>query len=313
MVMKAIRAVRVTGTVTGTDGKPLAPAIVFASETAGSSFNVITGQTRPDGTFTLTGLGPGEYVLRSQRMGPPGEDPEIATTKVVVSGDDLDNVQLTAVRPSVAKGRVLVDPAAARQLPPTVMFALFPAAPTGGMPMPPPPPARVADDFSFELKSGPGLMRLNLGGFGVPPAGWTIRAVRVRGVDVTDTGIEFKPNEDIADLEVELTNRIASLSGVVTNARGEGVKEYTAIVFAQDKEKWTGITRYQGAGRPDQEGRFKIAMLPPGDYFVVAVDHLEQGQSGDPDFLERAARDATRFSLSEGETKTIQLKLTSLP
>jgi hypothetical protein len=95
----------------------------------------------------------------------------------------------------------------------------------------------------------------------------------------------------------------------VKTSRGELAKDYTAVVFAQDKEKWIGNSRYQSAGRPDQDGRFKITGLPPGEYYVVAVDRLEQGQSGDPDFLERARSRAVSLTLREGETKTLELSL----
>ena len=84
-----------------------------------------------------------------------------------------------------------------------------------------------------------------------------------------------------------------------------------AIVFAQDKDKWTGNSRYQGAGRPDQDGRFKVSGLPPGEYYIIAVDRIEPGQSGDPDFLESVRSRATPLSLSEGETKTVDLRLYS--
>jgi hypothetical protein len=161
------------------------------------------------------------------------------------------------------------------------------------------------------MKALPGVLRVARGGLGPPPAGWAIRSVRLNGIDVTDGGIDFKPNEDVAGLEVELTNKLTSVSGLVTNAKGDAVKDYTAVVFAQDKEKWTGTSRYQSIGRPDQDGRFKISGLPPGEYYIVAVDRLEPGQTGDPDFLETIRRDAKMFSLLEGETKTVDLKLTS--
>jgi hypothetical protein len=175
----------------------------------------------------------------------------------------------------------------------------------------PPVPARMADDLTFEIKSTPGVVRLSLMGnsFGQPPDGWSIRFVRLNGVDVTDAGIEFKPNEDISGVEVELTNKVTTISGTVKTSRGELSKEYTAIVFAQDKERWTGNSRYQSAGRPDQDGRFKITGLPPGEYYVVAVDRLEAGQSGDPEFLERVRSRAVPLTLREGETRTVDLPL----
>jgi hypothetical protein len=130
-------------------------------------------------------------------------------------------------------------------------------------------------------------------------------------VVVTGAGIEFRPNEDISGVDVELTNRLTSISGLVTGGRGERSNDYTAIVFAQDKDRWTGNSRYQGAGRPDQDGRFKISGLPPGEYYIIAVDRIEPGQASDPDFLESVRSRATSLSLNEGETKTVDLRLNS--
>ncbi len=163
----------------------------------------------------------------------------------------------------------------------------------------------MAGDGTFELKSGPGKMRINV--FGA--AGWTIRSVRLNGTDITDAGIEFKAGEDIAGLEVEMTNKVTAISGLVTNARGEPVKEYSAIAFAQDREKWKMSGRYQGMGRPDQDGRFKINALPPGDYYIVALDKIDPGQISDPDFLETIRTKATAFTIREGETRTVDLRI----
>jgi hypothetical protein len=310
MMLKPIRAARVTGTAIGPDGKPMTPAMVFVTQSSVTMFATPgTGTVRPDGTFVINGLAPGEYILRAQRPGAPGEGPETATATIAVNGDDVSDVQLIGAKPSTASGRVLVDPAAAQTLPAALMIAAVPAQ-FLGLPAPPPPPARVADDYTFELKSTPGVMRLTLGGgFDGAPKGWAIRSVRVNGADVTDAGIEFKPNEDISGVEVELTNRVASISGLVSGGRNEPVGDYTAIVFAQDREKWIGMTRYQGLGRPDQDGRFKVTGLPAGDYYVIALDRVDPGQWTDPDFLEDLRSRATSLSLLEGETKTVDLRL----
>jgi hypothetical protein len=136
--------------------------------------------------------------------------------------------------------------------------------------------------------------------------------VRQNGTDITDTGIEFKPNEDISGLEVELTNKIATISGLVTNARGEAVKDYSAIAFAQDREKWKIVGRYQGSGRPDQDGRFKISGLAPSDYYVVALDKIEPGQTADPEFLDAIRARATPVTIREGETRTVDLRIATV-
>ena len=82
-------------------------------------------------------------------------------------------------------------------------------------------PGVVNDDLTFELKTRPGKMRVQLAG---PAPGWSIRAVRYRGQDITDSGFEFRANENITELEVELTNRETNLSGLVTNDRGAAVE-----------------------------------------------------------------------------------------
>jgi hypothetical protein len=313
MMLKPMKATRVTGTATSSDGTPMSPAMILVSQSSGVGFVMNTGgQVRPDGTFTINGLAPGDYTLRLQRMGAPGGDPETATATITATGEDIADLHMVGVKPSNAAGRIVVDPAAAQSLPNALVVSAFPAQAGGGLPAPPPPPARVAEDLTFTLKSAPGRMRLGLGGFGGPgPSGWTIRAVRVNGVDVTDAGVEFKPNEDISGLEVEVTNKLTTISGLVSDNRGDPARDYTAIVFAQDREKWTGNSRYQGIGRPDQDGRFKISGLPPGEYYVIAVDYVEPGRWGDPDYLELIRGRATALSLNDGETRTVDLRISA--
>jgi len=88
------------------------------------------------------------------------------------------------------------------------------------------------------------------------------------------------------------------------------VKDYAAIAFAQDPEKWKSATRYQGMGRPDQDGRFKMT-LPPGDYFIVAVDRVEPSRTSDPEFLDQMKMKATAVTIREGDARTIDLKINS--
>jgi hypothetical protein len=311
--LRMMRAGRVSGSAEGADGKPMPSGMVMATRAAGFGVDIAgNAPLRPDGTFTINALAPGDYTLRVMRPGGPGEGPETATASITVSGEDLTDVRLAAAKPTSATGRLIVDPAAASQLPPTLSLGICPTSVNGALAAPPPPPVRVNDDYTFELKSPPGIMRVSLGGFGPAPAGWAIKAVRVNGTDVTDTGIEFKPNEDLTGLEVELTNKLNVVGGLVTSGN-DPAKEYTVVVFAQDKEKWTGNSRYIAVARPDQDARFKASGLPAGEYYAVAVDRVDPGQWTDPEFLESMRLRATAFTLMDGETKTLDLKLTQQP
>ncbi|HET6955318.1 MAG TPA: hypothetical protein VFI56_02015, partial [Vicinamibacterales bacterium] len=215
----------------------------------------------------------------------------------------INDLQLVAAKPSSATGRILMDPAAAATLPQGLMLFPMPMEP-GVMPMGV-GPTRMGDDGTFELKAAPGRTRINMGG----AVGWTIRSIRLNGIDITDTGIDFKPNEDISGIEIEITNRVTSITGLVTNSRGETVKDYTAIAFAQDREKWKINGRYQAIGRPDQDGRFKMGGLTPSDYYIIALDKVDPNQINDPDFLDSVKVRATAITVREGDTRTVDLKI----
>ncbi|PYR30294.1 MAG: hypothetical protein DMF92_09060, partial [Acidobacteria bacterium] len=267
MALMPTRTARITGTAVDSQGRPMM-GMVMAMPRGDSTMMVMfgpPGQIRPDGTFTINGLAPGTYRLQTQSG--PSMDAEAASEEVTISGDDVNGIRLVGSKPSIASGRVIVDAAAAQSLrPSTLRLSVQPLMFDGPGMMGMMGPAAVNDDLTFELKTRPGRMKVALAG---PAPGWTIRAVRYRGFDVTDSGIEFKANEDITDIEVELTNRLTDLSGLVTNGRGAAVKDYSVVVFAQDRDKWTANSRYMRTGRPDQDGRFKVTGLPPGEYHIV--------------------------------------------
>src|SRR5204862_518493 len=143
---------------------------------------------RPDGTFSISGIAPGEYTLRAQSFGHGGPG-ETAVVKITATGDDITDLHIVGAKPSTASGRVVIDPALASSMPQGLALMLTPTQP--GEFMMGAAPGRLADDGTFELKSGPGRMRINVMG---PIGVWVIRSVRLNGTEITDTGIEFKPN-----------------------------------------------------------------------------------------------------------------------
>jgi len=128
---------------------------------------------------------------------------------------------------------------------------------------------------------------------------------------VIDDGLEVAPGQTITGIDVELTTKIAVLSGAVTNARGEAAKDCSLVLFPTDPTRWKVGSRYIRIGRSDQDGRFRMTGIPPSDYYVVAVDKLEPAQWSDAQFLEKMAPSAKRIGIAEGEAKTIDLKVTS--
>ena len=106
-----------------------------------------------------------------------------------------------------------------------------------------------------------------------------------------------------------LTALSTEITGGVSDDRGQPVKDYTVVVFAEDSAKWTPQTRFIAVGRPNQDGRFSVKDLPPADYLAVAVDYVQQGEWYDPSFLDRVKSKAASFSLGAGGTKVLELKI----
>ena len=307
MTLMPTRVSRVTGTAVDSQGRPMTGMVTAMPRT--DSMMMMFGppaQIKPDGSFVVSGLAPGRYMLQVRG---PTNDGESAYTEITVAGDDVNGLRLVATSPSAFSGRVIVDSAAAQGFrPSSVRLGLTPTQTDMMMMGMPSQPAVLKDDLTFELKAAPGQFRLTMFN---QPTGWTIRAVRYRNSDVTDTGIEIRPGEDLAEVEVELTNRLTDLSGVVTNAKGEAIKDYSVIVFPSDRDKWTPNSRYMRTSRPDQDGRYKVSGVPPGQYLVIALDYLDQNEWNDKDFLEKIRARATTFSLNDGETKSVDLRITT--
>jgi hypothetical protein len=98
---------------------------------------------------------------------------------------------------------------------------------------------------------------------------------------------------------------------LVANSKGETLTDYSIVVFPNDRDKWTPNSRYMRTARPDQDGRYKVNGLPPGEYRVIALDYVDQNEWSSPEFLEGIRLKATSFSINEGEAKSVDLRITT--
>jgi Carboxypeptidase regulatory-like domain len=255
-----------------------------------------------DGSFNLGGLLPGTYVVEARSI----SDKESGSREVVIEGADVAGISLTLSEGATARGRIVFDTETPPDdLRPSQVFlgAMLLAHQSGGMGTTGGPPV-ARDDWTFELKGlrGRGFIRA-----GSPTEDWEMKRVRREGVDVTDTPLDF--SSDINNIEIQLTNRVTSVSGSVSTDRNAVALDATVIVFADDDTKWGPHSRFIESARPDQHGQFKIRGLPPGKYVAIAVEYLEPGDERDPDLLAGWRRHGTSLTLSDGETRILDLKL----
>jgi len=320
-----VRLARVAGIVIGSDGKPL-EGVAISAVPANRDFVGMMGQSSArsgkDGSFTMASVPPGEYSLtartvqvitstqgdnmmmfRATSIG-GGGDSESGSTPLTVSGEDVSGVLITTSKGGTATGHLVFDGARPQSLT-AIRLTSMSVDSDGGPSLA--GAANAKDDGSFELKGLTGARLIRIAN---APPGYTLKSVKLNGTDITDTGAEFKAGETTSGLEVELASKSTSVTGTVTAGDGSIVKDYTVVIFSESPEYWRlPLTRWVAGTRPDQDGRFKVQNLPAGTYLAAAVGYLPQGEWGDPDFLDRLKSKAKRFTLGDGATETLDLKL----
>jgi protocatechuate 3,4-dioxygenase beta subunit len=315
-----VRTARISGVAMNSMGQPAGEAMVMLmprdTELAGigMGFRMGGGATRTatDGTFTLTNVAPGDYTLQvrtgvggvtmvSSGGGGSGvfvsamtveegrsqaqPEPEFGSMPVSVAGQDVSGLTIVTGRGGTIAGKVVFEDGTApdyerwknmRVMPqPAVESFTFQALGRGMQP--------VGEDGSFEVSGVAGQVLVRPIGL---PGGWTLKTVMYNGQDITDTPIDFKGTEEATGISIVLTALTTNVTGSVSDDRGQPVKDYTVVVFADDSARWGPNTRFVAVGRPNQDGRFQVKDLPPGDYLAVALDYVQTGEWYDPKAVE---------------------------
>jgi hypothetical protein len=105
-------------------------------------------------------------------------------------------------------------------------------------------------------------------------------------------------------VSVVFTDKLTEVNGTLTDSQGTPLTEYTVLAFPADASLWRAQARQIMTTRPDQNGKFQLRGLPPGEYFIGATDPVEQGEWFEPEYLDRQRAGASRFRLGEGEVRT---------
>jgi hypothetical protein len=164
----------------------------------------------------------------------------------------------------------------------------------------------LEDDGSFQLSGTAGRVFFNVN---APPS-WTLKSVTLEGDDIIDTPLDLTGRQSISGLVIRLTDRLTQIAGQVTDAGGKGLRDYIVVVQPQEQKEPIVAARWIRTIRPDSNGRFQMRGLRPGRYVATALETIEQGRQLSPEFQQELRRGAREFSVREGETVTLDLKLT---
>jgi len=303
------RAARISGTAFDAHGKPLHNVFV-GEEVRGEDFGafgtVATAPVHLDGTFVIENVPPGDYAI-STSTDRDSADPQVALADITINGADIDNLALIGSAGGMVTGRLITDDGIVPDLPrlrvtiaerisgqrSPLLMGVF------GVPSGP-----VAPDGTFSIKGVFGRSWLTV----TLPDGWTVKSVTHDGRDISNVPFELNSGEMMSDVQVIVTNKVTTLSGLLADDRGAPIADGTVVVFGSNADTWTQ-GRFIRATRPDQQGQWQIKGLPPGEFLAIAVDYVEDGQWNDPEYLESVRRYAQKVTLADAGAQTVSLRV----
>jgi len=337
MMLEASSSV-VSGTVVDAKGQPVTGGSLQVRHVTSEyrDFGAFGGMIRPDGTFKLK-LAPGEYEIEVRGMRPgvvnsmQSSDELVGLARVSVAGAPLSDLTIQLTGGAVVTGKVVFE--GESPLPPDAtqlrigLNSMRDAMCRSGR-------FEMAADWTFRIDGAYGTCMMPQAGIGR----WTMKSVMHNDVNVIDQPLRIAPGQRLRDVQVVMTDRRCELTLQVTDEHGVATREYVALAFTHDKTKWmTETARYMrpyvpppalpassapapGRATPGaapngsatvaaaRERPDSIVGLPPGDYYVVAVDDLPIEGFREPSVLESLIADAVTVTVTDTSPAQVSLK-----
>jgi hypothetical protein len=310
LVFARTRVARISGRVVNAAGMPVTGVARLATSqrSGGTALDIVEASIDPDGTFTITNVPPGDYVVQAESV---VQDPRARAARsefgmqfVTVRDRDPEPLFITTSPQSTITGRVVMfgpgifDVNVGVELLPADLD-YWPAHVAGRT-------AQVDRDRSFRIDGVTGPARFVVRR---SAESWYVRSIRVGGREVGDQPFDFGvQGASYNDVAILMSPGGVEISGQVVDADDRPAGGSMVAVFAAAPNSWFRGSQRVAFARASGKGTFRVAGLPPGVYWVAAVEAMQgsadTGEWHSPEVLRRLVPAAARVSVGEGALHT---------
>lgn len=247
-------------------------------------------ETDLKGRFRFDSVFPGSYYLHAV-----AEKGHGVRVPIDVGDQNIEGIELTLLPPVTIQGRVVFEDKGELKGKVPALTLMSGDGMDGRW-------VRVEDDLTFKADGlTPGTYGFGLGR-GLPNK-------RVRLGDQNVPRRAFDLMSGVQEITVYLNPDAGIVEGSVKNAKDEPASG-SFVTLITNESVPPGFTRLR-SGATDQNGKFVITGVPPGEYKIYAWEEIEDGAYEDPDFLKLHESEARKVSIEEKSHELVELKLIS--
>jgi len=301
------RGGRIQGFAVDAAGQPVkSPVVLVDSHRSGFPTPAQrTAAVAADGSFTFSNVPPGDYVVQAT-VGTDSRPEQFGMQYVTVTEGEAPPLVVRTLPGTRLSGRIRLEGDTS-----AISFNRFGLnthvtdwdyAKIGSTS----PPAVVLEDGAFEMTGLHGSKHL----VGSAPEGWWLKSVDIAAVDASEQPFPFGAGGQSHDNVVATFADTGAEIGGGVRAGGQPAVEYSVLIFSTDRNRWWAPSGYVRLARPAPDGRFRVASLPPGDYYIAAVDRFDIDTEWlDAEVLVTLAPVAGRIVLRDRQKLTTELDL----
>lgn len=121
-----------------------------------------------------------------------------------------------------------------------------------------------------------------------------------QAIDVVQRG------QDVPTLDILLSPNVSQIEGIVSDPRLQPAAGVLAVLIPDSNRDRLDLYK---TATTDQNGRFTLRGIPPGDYKLFAWEDLEPNGYFDPDLLRRSEGLGKAVRVAESSTQSVNVQV----